>query len=110
MDQIARQFFSARENAFLRALPESKKPKAFFACWTRKEAFIKAKGEGLRAGLNQFEVSLAPGEQAALFSTKTDPEEAFFWEVRDLDIRPGFVAALAVQGYSSQLNYWKWKE
>jgi len=110
MNQIARQFFSTRENAVLRALPESKKAKAFFHYWTRKEAFIKARGEGLRVDLNQFEILFAPGERAAMFKTKKNLEEASFWELRDLNIRPGFVAALAFQGHSSQLKYWQWKE
>jgi len=104
MDQIAERFFSARENAVFRSLPESKKREAFFNCWTRKEAFIKAKGEGLGLGLDQFEVSLAPGERAALLSTNGDPQEASRWSLRELDPGPGFTAALAVQGHGWQLK------
>jgi 4'-phosphopantetheinyl transferase len=104
MEQIAKQFFSARENAVFRSLPESKKREAFFNCWTRKEAFIKAKGEGLRFGLDQFEVSLAPGKRAALLRTTGDPQEASRWLLRELDLGPGFAAALAVQGYGWQFK------
>lgn len=109
MDQIAERFFSARENAVFRSLPESKKREAFFNCWTRKEAFIKAKGEGLGLELDQFEVSLAPGERAALLSTNGDPQEASRWSLRELDPGPGVTAALAVQGHGWQLKCCQWE-
>jgi 4'-phosphopantetheinyl transferase len=104
MDQIAERFFSARENGVFRSLPESKKREAFFNCWTRKEAFIKAKGEGLGLGLDQFEVSLAPGDRAALLRTNGDRQEASRWSLRELDPGPGFAAALAVQGHDWQFK------
>lgn len=110
MEQIAERFFSDGENAVFHALPNGKKKEAFFNCWTRKEAFIKAKGQGLKLGLNQFEVSLAPGERAALLNINTDNQEASHWSLRDLDPGPGFVAALAVQGHGLQLKCWQWEE
>jgi len=60
MEQIAERFFSVKENAAFHTLPQSKKKEAFFNCWTRKEAFIKAIGEGLYCHLDKFDVSLAP--------------------------------------------------
>ena len=104
MHEIAERFFSARENAVFRSLPESKKREAFFNCWTRKEAFIKAKGEGLGLGLDQFEVSLAPGGRAALLRTNGDPQEASRWSLRELDPGPNFTAAIAVQGHGWRLK------
>jgi 4'-phosphopantetheinyl transferase len=109
MDQIAEQYFSARENAVFRSLPESKKREAFFSFWTRKEAFMKAKGEGLGLGLNQVEVSLTPGEQATLLSVNSNPQEASRWSLQDLDPGPGFTAALAVQGHGCQLKSCQWE-
>ena len=58
---IAKRFFSEREYAELQALPESRQLQTFFECWTRKEAFIKAKGDGFSLPLRQFDVSITPG-------------------------------------------------
>ncbi len=80
---------------------------AFFACWTRKEAYIKARGDGLSLPLDQFAVSLAPGEPAALLYTAWDPQEAARWALHDLAPGPGYRAAVAVTGHDSQLTCWE---
>ncbi len=104
--EIAERFFSAREVAALRALPVAVQHEAFFNCWTRKEAYIKAIGEGLSHPLDKFVVSLAPGEPARLLETMPDPEEAARWTFQALDVAPGYKAALAVEGPISQLHCW----
>jgi 4'-phosphopantetheinyl transferase len=104
MNQIAERFFSAGENAVFRSLPESKKKEAFFNCWTRKEAFVKAKGQGLSLGFDQFEVSLTPGEAAALLSINGDFQEASCWSLQELDPELGFAGTLAVRGHSGSLK------
>jgi 4'-phosphopantetheinyl transferase len=106
--QIAARFFSPRENAVLRALPAELKHEAFFNCWTRKEAYIKAMGGGLSFPLGQFDVSLAPGEPAKLLNTRGDPQEATRWSLRALTPGPGYVAALAVEGHGWHLACWQW--
>jgi 4'-phosphopantetheinyl transferase len=107
-EEIAERFFSAGECATLRDLPQEVKHQAFFNCWTRKEAYIKAHGEGLSLPLDQFDVSLAPGEPAALLATRSDPQEACRWSMQALSPRAGYVAALAVEGQGWQLRCWQW--
>jgi 4'-phosphopantetheinyl transferase len=107
-EEIAQHFFSAHECASLRALPAAAKHEAFFNCWTRKEAYIKAHGEGLSLPLDQFDVSLAPGEPAALLATRNDPREVLRWSLLALTPGPGYVAALAVEGQGWQLTCWHW--
>jgi 4'-phosphopantetheinyl transferase len=109
-EQIAARFFSPRENAVFRALPSSDKQEAFFNCWTRKEAYIKAIGDGLARPLDRFEVSLRPGEPARLLSIEEDPLETRRWSLRELTPAPGFVAAIAVQGHGWQLVCWQWSD
>ena len=105
---IAKRFFSEREYAQLQALPRSCQLQTFFDCWTRKEAFIKAKGEGLLLALDQFDVSIAPGKPAALLRTKWDPGEASLWSLRSLKPAPGYAAALAVAEKNWNLRNWNY--
>ncbi|MEK9137982.1 MAG: 4'-phosphopantetheinyl transferase superfamily protein [Bacteroidota bacterium] len=107
LDQnIAERFFSPREVATLRSLPEAQQEEAFFNCWTRKEAFIKAKGEGLSLPLDRFDVSLAPDEPAALLETRPDRSEAQHWSLVALDVDPPYKAALAVRDQGFQTLIW----
>jgi 4'-phosphopantetheinyl transferase len=93
---LAERFFSPREVRTLRALPEKDQTHAFLACWTRKEAFLKARGDGLTLALDSFDVTLAPDEPAALLRTGWSPVEHSRWRVVDLsDIERHQVAALA---------------
>ena len=106
--EIAEKFFSPLENSVLRSLPEHLQPTAFFTCWTRKEAYIKAVGKGLSIPLNQFDVSLAPGEPAALLNVEENPEEASKWSLIELFPSSDMVAAVAVAGDCWKLHCWEW--
>ncbi len=106
--EVAGRFFSGREVEALRALPPAERVTAFFDCWTRKESFIKARGEGLSYPLHLFTVSLAPGQPAALLSTEDEPEEASRWSLVELFPGAGFRAALAVKGERPSLRCWRW--
>ncbi|MBZ5723300.1 MAG: 4'-phosphopantetheinyl transferase superfamily protein [Acidobacteriia bacterium] len=97
VEEIAERFFSVAERLALREIPEPQRYPAFFHCWTRKEAYIKARGEGLSHPLHQFDVSLAPGKPAALLGTRPDAEEAKRWSLWDLAISPEHAAALAAE-------------
>ncbi len=109
-DAIARHFFSAHEQATLLSLPASLKHQGFYNCWTRKEAYIKATGEGLSQPLDEFDVSLAPGEPAKLLSVVGKPEEVSRWTFQALQPPEGYAAALAVEGAGWQFTCWKWAE
>lgn len=108
-DEVAARFFSDGEIAALRALRPHERVKAFFRCWTRKEAYVKARGEGLSLPLTQFDVSLGPGEAAALLSTRHDPQDASRWSLRELLAGPTYVATIAVEGHGWQLRCWQWR-
>jgi 4'-phosphopantetheinyl transferase len=107
-EQIAERFFSPREVATLRTLPPDLRVEAFFNCWTRKEAYIKAIGEGLSHPLDQFDVSLIPGGPALLLCTRPDPQEASRWSLQELPLGAGYVAALAVEGHGWRSKCWDW--
>ena len=108
-DQIAERFFSSREIATLRMFPAALRNHAFFLCWTRKEAYIKARGEGLSLPLDQFDVSLTPGEPAELLGTRPDAPEVDRWSLTDLSFGlSGYAAALAVEGDAPSLALWQW--
>jgi 4'-phosphopantetheinyl transferase len=106
--EIAERFFSPSEVSALRALPRGERTAAFFDCWARKEAYIKARGEGLSYPLRMFTVSLTPGEPAALLHIDGDPKEANRWSIVALSPCEGYRAALAVKGEAPSLRCWHW--
>jgi len=106
--EIAARFFSPIECSTLDALPETQRCAAFFACWTRKEAYLKARGDGLSLPLDQFDVAFAPGAEPRLVATRHDPSEAHRWKLAALGVGPGHAAALAVEGADWQLKCWDW--
>lgn len=98
-ERVAERFFSPSEVSALRALPPDAQPRAFLTCWTRKEAFIKARGDGLSLALDSFDVTLSPDVPAALVRTAWCSEESGQWSMEDLsDSRAGYVAAVAMRG------------
>jgi|SRR5208282_4898705 len=106
-EEIASRFFAPREVEALRLVPSRSRAEAFFNCWTRKEAFVKARGEGLSFPLDQFEVSVAPGEPARLLRTMGDPQEASHWSIRELEPSAGYVAAIAVRALGWEIELWE---
>ena len=106
LEAIARRFFSRHEQSSLAALPSEEKFDAFFRCWTRKEAYIKATGDGLSLPLSQFDVSLEPGETNALLATRPDASEAGCWLLQEVPAGAGYIAAICVRGQDWKLNDW----
>jgi 4'-phosphopantetheinyl transferase len=109
-EETAKRFFSANEVAILRTIPTERKLEAFYNCWIRKEAYIKAHGKGLSLPLDSFDVSLAPGEPPMLLSTRDNPQESSLWTLVDLKPGPGYVGALAVKGIGCGFKYWEWNQ
>jgi 4'-phosphopantetheinyl transferase len=99
---IENNFFSPREREELAALPLALRPEGFFLAWTRKEAYVKAHGEGLQTSLEGFDVSLTPDKPAELNSS--DKER---WSLYSLLPGKGFVGALVVEGQEHRLRFWE---
>lgn len=96
---LATHVFSPYEQATLTQLAPPEQLPAFFRCWTRKEAFIKARGMGLSLALEQFDVTLRPDEPPHLLATRDDPQEAGRWTLCDLPCPTSYAAALVVAGH-----------
>ncbi|MDP9360613.1 MAG: 4'-phosphopantetheinyl transferase superfamily protein [Acidobacteriota bacterium] len=105
--QIADRFFSPEEVAELRNAPRADALETFFRCWTRKEAFIKALGEGLSIPLRSFGVSLHRDEPA-LLRADDDPEARKRWRIANVEVAAGYVGAVAVEGGFEQLLVREW--
>lgn len=95
---IAQHFFAAAEAQALHSLPAERQTQAFFDCWTRKEAFVKAVGEGLSYPLHRFTVSLQPHEPAPLLHVDDDPQANQHWTMITLQPAAGYTAALVAEG------------
>ena len=93
---IARRFFAPGEAQRLAALPEPEQEAAFFRCWTRKEAYIKARGLGLTLPLDAFEVTLDPGQPRLLWVQGAAAEPAA-WQMAEPTMPAGYAAAIAVR-------------
>jgi 4'-phosphopantetheinyl transferase len=106
VEAIGRRFFSAHEQSQLFALPAERQVEGFFRCWTRKESYIKATGDGLSLPLSQFDVSLAVGATDALVATRPDAGEAERWLLTDVSTELGYAAALCVRGRAWILKRW----
>jgi 4'-phosphopantetheinyl transferase len=108
--QIAQNFFSPSEREQLFQLDESLQVTAFYHCWTRKEAYIKACGDGLSLPLDQFDVALLPGQPARFLALNGSEREAEGWFLRGLLPADNFVGAVAVPGINWTVKCWKWPE
>jgi 4'-phosphopantetheinyl transferase len=108
MEKLAERFFSPRESEVLKILSGGRKKEAFFNCWTRKEAFIKATGDGLSYPLGKFEVSLVPDVPARLINIAGDAGAAARWSIKDLKPAAGYAAALAVPGRTGNIACRPW--
>lgn len=106
-ESLARHFFSPREVAWLLELPVEQRRAAFFACWTRKEAYIKARGLGLSLDLTLFDVALQPQQPVALLETREEGQSASDWSLYSFTPpRQDYAGALIVRGSNHRLAYY----
>jgi len=110
VERLARRFFAPVEVETLLHLPGERRREGFYNCWTRKEAYLKARGEGITVSLDSFAVSLAPGEPAELLGCDLDPGEIKRWKLRALEARKGYAAAVCAEGSDWQLRCREWPE
>jgi 4'-phosphopantetheinyl transferase len=108
-EAIAQRFYARNEVARLHSIPRAERTPAFFECWARKEAYLKARGDGLWRGLNTFEVAFGHGVTPALLWAEDDPEAATRWTVVDLQPAEGYAGALVCEGRLENLQRFWWK-
>lgn len=96
-EDIVARFFSRREQEAYWSIDQRDRPLGFLNCWTRKEAFLKALGDGLSRPLDRFDVSLVPGEPARILRVEDTPGDRCGWEMESFEPAPGFVGAVVAQ-------------
>lgn len=106
-EDIAEKFFSRDEIAMLKQMPADVRAEGFFNCWTCKEAYIKARGQGLSLPLESFSVSFALDKSDVPLNVTGDSEESRRWVIRKLVPMPGYAAAIAVEGRNWLSAYWQ---
>lgn len=106
-EEIVERFFSAGEKMKFRSLPEDISDRTFLTYWTRKEAYVKALGEGLSYPFHSFCVAYPFGEQGRLIQNLPCREESIVWSIADISIDPQYIAAIAVEGHDIKYCYRK---
>jgi len=103
-ERLAEHFFSPGEVAEIRSLPAELQKRAFFTCWTRKEAYIKARGHGFSIPLHEFVVAATPSKKAVLLSTAHEPTAVSHWSICDLEIEKEYESALVFEGTEGDMR------
>jgi 4'-phosphopantetheinyl transferase len=101
---IAARYFSAAESRTIASMPADQRELAFFLCWTRKEAFVKARGDGLSLALDRYSVTCTPGEPARVVDVDGSASEAARWSVLDLRPAAGYVGAVVMRAPAPSLS------
>jgi 4'-phosphopantetheinyl transferase len=109
IEHLAATAFSRIEQKALFELEPAQRLLGFLNCWTRKEAYVKARGDGLAMPLDAFDVSLKPGEPAALLANRLDRNEVGRWTLAAVSPAEGYVGALAVRGQETRVSLRQWK-
>jgi 4'-phosphopantetheinyl transferase len=110
MNQVAESFFSEDDVAIFKQFPMSEKADAFFSYWTRKEAYLKATGEGLSLDPKSVSVPFLPCQEAKILTSDGPEAREIPWTILSLKTPPRYAAAVAVEGIGIQLSAAKWLE
>ncbi len=108
-EEIATRFFSPKESATLRSLPEDERTQAFFRCWTRKEAYVKALGGGLSIPFDRFEVTLRSDDPVELQPIPGPEGTREPWSLWEVVSGPDYIAAVAAEGRGARLTRHEWR-
>jgi 4'-phosphopantetheinyl transferase len=104
-EQVASLYFAEQEITELGGLPGESRAEGFFKCWTRKEAYLKARGEGLQIPLRSFQVTVTNDEPQELID-----EAGSRWSLYGFEPWPGFAGAVVGEGQGWKLRHWEWRE
>jgi len=107
--ELVERFFSPREIAAFRKLPAAQQPEAFFNLWTRKEAWLKATGEGIGLLLDRVEVSFEPDAEGRLLRVPRGYESPTRWTLRDISPARGYAAAVVIEAPNVAVRCWRWE-
>jgi 4'-phosphopantetheinyl transferase len=109
-DGVMNRFFAPAERAGIMALPPADRLLAFFSCWTRKEAYLKATGTGIGISLDSFDVSVDPGSKPRLLRVEENPQEARRWHFQELSLGAKHVGVVALEGPILRVWQFTWTE
>jgi 4'-phosphopantetheinyl transferase len=103
------RYFSAAERAALTRVSPDRRSEAIAACWTRKEAFVKARGQGVSLSFDSFDVSVPPAAPRPI-ATRPEPEEAARWTLAEVALAPGYTGTVAVEGEGWRVTQLVWPD
>ena len=105
-EKLAERFFSPREVTALMSVPEAQRMRAFYLCWTRKEAYLKAMGLGITVALDSFDTVFWPAREARIDASRDEPEAPQKWAMNDLPLGTEHVGTVAAEGPIKVMRCW----
>lgn len=108
VEDLVERYFSREEVPVILGLPETERHRAFFLAWTRKEAIIKARGDGLSLPLNQFGVTILAEDPVRVLHTDWVPGQELDWNLRAFTVAKEIPGAVAWIGEDRLVRFWEW--
>ena len=106
-ERLSRSWLSERELVEMSTMGSSARTRRFYSLWTRKEAYLKARGEGFSLAPDLVRIRCDPVGES--FESAFEPGAARRWSLRELEAGPGYAAALAVEGHDWRLSEWEYR-